>query len=64
MMTSLLAHKRSDLWGPDAEVFRPERWFEPALLDKVDKTPFMYSPFYGGPRIVSTPPRFFPSIVD
>jgi cytochrome P450 len=55
MMTSLLTHKRADLWGPDAEVFRPERWFEPALLDKVARTPFMYSPFYGGPRAVSTP---------
>jgi cytochrome P450 len=54
MMASLLAHKRADLWGPDAEVFRPERWFEPALLDKIAKTPFMYSPFYGGPRTVST----------
>jgi cytochrome P450 len=52
MMSSLLAHKRPDLWGPDAEAFRPERWFEPALLDKVATTPFMYSPFYGGPRIV------------
>jgi cytochrome P450 len=53
MMSSLLAHKRTDLWGPDAEAFRPERWFEPALLDKIVHTPFMYSPFYGGPRIVS-----------
>ncbi|KAF8472289.1 cytochrome P450 monooxygenase CYP63 [Russula ochroleuca] len=51
MMSSLLAHKRTDLWGPDAEAFRPERWFEPALLDKIVHTPFMYSPFYGGPRI-------------
>lgn len=55
IMTSLLTHKRQDLWGPDADDFRPERWFEPALLDKVAKTPFMYSPFYGGPRIVSHP---------
>jgi cytochrome P450 len=55
MMASLLAQKRADLWGPDAEVFRPERWFEPALLDKVARTPFMYSPFYGGPRVVSHP---------
>lgn len=54
-MASLLAHKRADLWGPDAEVFRPERWLESAVLDKVARTPFMYSPFYGGPRSVSTP---------
>jgi hypothetical protein len=52
MMSSLLTHKRPDLWGADAEVFRPERWLEPALLDKVTSTPFMYSPFYGGPRVV------------
>ncbi|KAH9963632.1 cytochrome P450 monooxygenase CYP63 [Russula dissimulans] len=51
MMSSLLAHKRPELWGPDAEAFRPDRWFEPALLDSVNKTPFMYSPFYGGPRV-------------
>jgi cytochrome P450 len=52
MMSSILAHKRPDMWGPDAEVFRPERWLDPALLNKVAMTPFMYSPFYGGPRIV------------
>jgi len=54
MMSSLLAHKRT-LWGPNAEAFRPERWFEPALLEKVARTPFMYSLFYGGPRVVSHP---------
>ena len=53
MMSSLLAHKRPDLWGTDADAFRPERWFDPVLLDKVARTPFMYSPFYGGPRAVS-----------
>ena len=55
MMASLLTHKRTDIWGSDVKVFRPERWSEPALLDKVAKTPFMYAPFYGGPRTVSTP---------
>ncbi|KAF8261166.1 cytochrome P450 [Lactarius quietus] len=51
MMSSLLTHKRPDLWGSDAEEFRPERWLDPALVDKVSSTPFMYSPFYGGPRV-------------
>ena len=63
-MVSLLTHKRADLWGPDAEVFRPERWFESALLDKIARTPFMYSPFYGGPRMVSTPPLYRRSTVS
>src|ERR1700761_9647307 len=52
MMSSLLTQKRPGLWGSAAEVFRPERWFDPTLLDKVASTPFMYSPFYGGPRVV------------
>jgi cytochrome P450 len=60
MMSSLLAHKRPEVWGQDAEVFRPERWLDPALLNKIAMTPFMYSPFYGGPRIVRFPRFFFP----
>ncbi|KAI0041067.1 cytochrome P450 [Auriscalpium vulgare] len=51
MMTSLLTHKRHDLWGYDADEFKPERWLDDALTAKVSTTPFMYCPFYGGPRI-------------
>ena len=37
-------HRRQDLWGPDAEQFRPERW--------IDARPtFEYLPFSAGPRI-------------
>ena len=33
------SHKRTVLWNPDFEAFRPDWWFEPALLDKVATTP-------------------------
>ena len=39
-------HRRKDLYGPDAEDFKPERWA--ALKSQGDWT---YLPFSGGPRI-------------
>ncbi|BCR88132.1 cytochrome P450 [Aspergillus chevalieri] len=39
-----LLHRRKDIWGPDAEEFRPERWLE-------KKPGWDYIPFNGGPRI-------------
>jgi len=39
-----IMHRRKDLWGQDAEEFRPERW--------VGRKPgWEYLPFNGGPRI-------------
>lgn len=37
-------HKRKDIWGKDAEEFRPERW-------EGRKSGWEYLPFNGGPRI-------------
>ena len=37
-------HRRKDLWGPDAEEFKPERWAS-------RKPGWEYLPFNGGPRI-------------
>lgn len=39
-----LLHRRKDIWGPDAEEFRPERWLN-------RKAGWDYIPFNGGPRI-------------
>jgi cytochrome P450 len=39
-----IMHRRADLWGPDAEEFRPERW-------NGRKSGWEYLPFNGGPRI-------------
>jgi cytochrome P450 len=45
-------HRRADLYGDDAEDFRPERWDEDLGLyrDEVTKN-WGYLPFNGGPRI-------------
>jgi cytochrome P450 len=39
-------HRREDLWGPDAGLFRPERWDADKAIHTWD-----YLPFNGGPRI-------------
>ncbi len=45
-------HRRPDLYGMDAELFRPERWDEdmPMRNDKTNAA-WGYLPFNGGPRI-------------
>ncbi|KAI9883373.1 MAG: hypothetical protein M1823_004863 [Watsoniomyces obsoletus] len=37
-------HRRRDIWGEDADVFRPERW-------ENKKSGWFYVPFHGGPRL-------------
>jgi hypothetical protein len=45
-------HRRPDLYGMDAELFRPERWDEhmPLHSDPINAR-WGYLPFHGGPRI-------------
>lgn len=40
-------HRRKDLYGDDAEEFRPERWEGPGLKN----IGYGYLPFNGGPRV-------------
>lgn len=40
-------HRRKDIYGPDADLFRPERWEG----DQLRNVGFGYLPFNGGPRI-------------
>ncbi len=39
-------HRRTDIFGPDADDFRPERWADDKL-----RPGWGYLPFNGGPRI-------------
>ncbi|MFF5037877.1 cytochrome P450 [Nocardia salmonicida] len=42
----LAVHRDTNVWGPDAEEFRPDRW----LVDGFRPKPWMYRPFGTGPR--------------
>jgi cytochrome P450 len=45
-------HRRKDLYGEDAEEFRPERWLDDPVTGKKGLRPgWEYLPFNGGPRI-------------
>lgn len=50
-----LMQRNKALWGPDAEEFKPDRWFDPDLQQKVSADPFIFVPFATGPRNVSLP---------
>ncbi|PGH16458.1 hypothetical protein AJ79_01789 [Helicocarpus griseus UAMH5409] len=56
-------HRREDLYGKDAEDFRPERWDEDLPLLRDEKTAaWGYLPFNGGPRVClgrASPPLTF-----
>lgn len=41
-------HRREELYGPDAHLFRPERWSDGTLMQKVG---WGYLPFNAGPRV-------------
>ncbi|KAF5361432.1 hypothetical protein D9758_006163 [Tetrapyrgos nigripes] len=47
----LLTQRNKALWGPDADVFCPERWTEPARIAHFVSNPAMFTPFSAGPRI-------------
>lgn len=40
-------HRQKELYGPDAESYRPERW-ETGELDNIG---WGFMPFHGGPRL-------------
>lgn len=43
-------HRRKDIYGDDAEDFRPERWLD-AENEKPLRPGWAYLPFHGGPRV-------------
>ncbi|KAL5494824.1 hypothetical protein ACEPAI_286 [Sanghuangporus weigelae] len=46
-----LMHRRTDLWGPDAQEFDPDRFLDHRLHKYLTPNPFIFLPFNAGPRI-------------
>ncbi|TRM60702.1 cytochrome P450 [Schizophyllum amplum] len=46
-----LMHRRTDLWGPDAGKFDPDRFIDERLQKYLTHNPYIFLPFNGGPRI-------------
>ncbi|KIY52273.1 cytochrome P450 monooxygenase pc-1 [Fistulina hepatica ATCC 64428] len=46
-----IMHRRKDLWGPDAEEFDPDRFFDERFKKYLLKNSFIFMPFNAGPRI-------------
>ncbi|KAI5115359.1 hypothetical protein M0805_009652 [Coniferiporia weirii] len=46
-----MMHRRTDLWGPDAHNFDPNRFLDERLHKYLVPNPFIFLPFNAGPRI-------------
>ncbi|KAK0438221.1 cytochrome P450 [Armillaria borealis] len=46
-----LMHRRTDLWGPDALEFDPDRFLDGRLHKYLTPNPYIFVPFNAGPRI-------------
>lgn len=46
-----LMHRRTDLWGPDALDFDPDRFLDSRVHKYLTPNPFIFAPFNAGPRI-------------
>ncbi|KAH8832521.1 cytochrome P450 [Flagelloscypha sp. PMI_526] len=49
--TVIFLHRRTDLWGPDALEFDPDRFIDERLNKYLTPNPFIFLPFNAGPRI-------------
>ncbi|KIM42776.1 hypothetical protein M413DRAFT_444437 [Hebeloma cylindrosporum] len=46
-----MMHRRKDLWGPDANIFDPDRFLDERLRKYLTPNPFIFLPFNAAPRI-------------
>ncbi|KAF7967615.1 hypothetical protein HWV62_33667 [Athelia sp. TMB] len=49
--STILTHRRTDLWGPDAHEFDPDRFLDERVRTYLTPKPYIFVPFNAGPRI-------------
>ncbi|KAF7967691.1 hypothetical protein HWV62_33339 [Athelia sp. TMB] len=49
--SAMLLHRRTDLWGPDALEFDPDRFLDARVRTYLTPKPYIFVPFNAGPRI-------------
>ncbi|KAF7982986.1 hypothetical protein HWV62_24590 [Athelia sp. TMB] len=49
--SAMLLHRRTDLWGPDALEFDPDRFLDARVRRYLTPKPYIFVPFNAGPRI-------------
>ncbi|KAF7969358.1 hypothetical protein HWV62_27476 [Athelia sp. TMB] len=49
--SAMLTHRRTDLWGPDALEFDPDRFLDYRVRKYITPKPYIFVPFNAGPRI-------------
>jgi len=53
LFSFFLLHRSKVFWGADAEEFKPDRWFDQEVQQRVSTNPGIFTPFASGPRNVS-----------
>ncbi|KZP18350.1 cytochrome P450 monooxygenase pc-3 [Athelia psychrophila] len=51
LYSAMLTHRRTDLWGPDALEFDPDRFLDDRVRKYLTPKPYIFVPFNAGPRI-------------
>ncbi|KZP25071.1 cytochrome P450 monooxygenase pc-3 [Athelia psychrophila] len=51
LYSALMTHRRTDLWGPDALEFDPDRFLDDRVQKYLTPKPYIFVPFNAGPRI-------------